>query len=273
MAVVLFFISCSNSNKNKPFEGKSEILPFGLNYYASKENTYKKIDSLISAKTFVLPYKGAGYYIFKYKSADGEIELEITPWFANDSLYKIDIRQEYGMFSGGIDITKESEKNKLKIVDQFFYDSHININDYTKEYNGISKDYNWINNIHNNEVSLLTYLSFIIVFEDGIISKRINEEEADKSYEEAKKSSKNKEGKINVENSSWDGSVRQVKDYLKRNLKDPKSYESIEWSNVIENNDGYMVRHKYRAKNSFGGYTIEDKTFYMDFNGNITKIE
>ena len=31
-----------------------------------------------------------------------------------------------------------------------------------------------------------------------------------------------------VYNSSWDGSVRQVEKYLKRTLKDPDSYQSIE---------------------------------------------
>ena len=73
-----------------------------------------------------------------------------------------------------------------------------------------------------------------------------------------------------VYNSSWDSSVRQVKDYLKKNLKDPNSYESIEWSNVIKQSDGsFIVRHKYRAKNSFGGYVVENKVFALDQNGNV----
>jgi len=67
-----------------------------------------------------------------------------------------------------------------------------------------------------------------------------------------------------VQNSSWDGSVYQVKMYLKDNLKDPKSVEYIEWSDVIKEGKYYIVRCKYRARNSFGGYTIENKLFYID---------
>ncbi len=53
--------------------------------------------------------------------------------------------------------------------------------------------------------------------------------------------------------------------YLKSNLKDPKSYDDIEWSQIVDKNDGkYIVRHKYRAKNSFGGYVIENKVFIID---------
>jgi hypothetical protein len=74
-----------------------------------------------------------------------------------------------------------------------------------------------------------------------------------------------------VKNNPLDGSVHQVERYLKEEyLKDPKSYESIEWSEVQKNADGtYHVRHKYRAKNSFGGYVLENKIFHIDDKGNI----
>ena len=75
-----------------------------------------------------------------------------------------------------------------------------------------------------------------------------------------------------VRNSGLNSSVWQVERYLKNNLKDPDSYESIEWSavNEMENGNGYYVRHKYRAKNSFGGYVIENKVFFLDSDGNVT---
>lgn len=86
-------------------------------------------------------------------------------------------------------------------------------------------------------------------------------------------SSNSNETKEVVYNSSWDGSVRQVKDYLKKNLKDPDSYESIEWSDVVKQSDGsFRVRHKYRAKNGFGGYVVESKVFVLDKDGNVTDI-
>lgn len=72
------------------------------------------------------------------------------------------------------------------------------------------------------------------------------------------------ESEYKAYNSEWDGSVYPVKLYLKKNLKDPDSYEAIEWSKVQKTNEGYMVRHKYRAKNSFGGYVIENKVFYLN---------
>lgn len=75
-----------------------------------------------------------------------------------------------------------------------------------------------------------------------------------------------------VYNSSWDGSVRQVEIYLKSNLRDPNSYEGIEWSKVQETSDGYSVRHKYRAKNGFGGYVVANQIFYMDADGNVTNV-
>lgn len=84
--------------------------------------------------------------------------------------------------------------------------------------------------------------------------------------------------KNKVVNSAWDSSVWQVKNYLKNNyLKDPSSYEAIEWSAVQEiqgsPNYKYCIRHKYRAKNSFGGYVIENKIFYLDDNGTVVDFQ
>jgi hypothetical protein len=56
------------------------------------------------------------------------------------------------------------------------------------------------------------------------------------------------------------------------NLKDPDSFEAINWSPVQTNFDGgYYVRCKYRAKNSFGGYDIANQIFYMDSKGNVLR--
>jgi hypothetical protein len=47
--------------------------------------------------------------------------------------------------------------------------------------------------------------------------------------------------------------------------------KGMEWSPVTKTADGgYIVRHKYRAKNSFGGYVIEEKIFTLDSKGNVT---
>jgi hypothetical protein len=78
--------------------------------------------------------------------------------------------------------------------------------------------------------------------------------------------------KATVANSGWDGAVWQVEYYLERNLKDPDSFEAIEWSHVIDNGNGYAVRCRYRAKNSFGGYNIEEQLFVMDKQGDVISV-
>ena len=76
-----------------------------------------------------------------------------------------------------------------------------------------------------------------------------------------------------VSNSAWNGSVLQVEQYLKRHLKDPSSLEVIEWGNVVSGpGNDFMVRVKYRAKNSFGGYAIEQKVFRLDANGAVRGV-
>lgn len=75
-----------------------------------------------------------------------------------------------------------------------------------------------------------------------------------------------------VRSSPWDGSVHQVERYLKQSLKDPKSYDGIEWSPVARAGDGYVVRHKYRARNSFGGYVVENKIFIMNRDGDVVSV-
>lgn len=73
-----------------------------------------------------------------------------------------------------------------------------------------------------------------------------------------------------VSNSPWDGSVHQVESWLRENLKDPDSLEIIEWSPVQAVGTGFAVRCKYRAKNGFGGYVIEQKLFHLDSAGRVT---
>lgn len=76
-----------------------------------------------------------------------------------------------------------------------------------------------------------------------------------------------------VFNSGVDGSVSQVERYLKRNLKDPASLDVIEWSSVAAGPDnGFRVRVKYRAKNSFGGYAIEQKVFGLNASGDVVAV-
>jgi len=76
-----------------------------------------------------------------------------------------------------------------------------------------------------------------------------------------------------VYNSPWDASVSQVKDYLSKNLKDPKSVEYIEWSEVSEYGGNLIVRVKYRAKNSFGGYVTSNQLFTLSKAGKVLSVQ
>lgn len=83
--------------------------------------------------------------------------------------------------------------------------------------------------------------------------------------------------KVKVRNNPLDSSVYQVEKYLKNNMLDPSSYDPIEWSAVQKKENGvnysFYVRHKFRAKNAFGGYVIENKIFYLDINGKVVKTD
>ena len=79
-----------------------------------------------------------------------------------------------------------------------------------------------------------------------------------------------------VFNSDWDGSVAQVKNYLRNNLNDWNSYESVEWSEVQEVNlttHKYIIRHKYRANNAYGGTILVNQIFYLDEEGDVVDVK
>lgn len=76
-----------------------------------------------------------------------------------------------------------------------------------------------------------------------------------------------------VRNSGWDGSVLQVRQFLKESVKDPSSLEFIEWGPVRKTTDGsFLVRAKYRAKNSFGGYVVENNVFRLSPSGEVVSV-
>ncbi|MEG2063499.1 MAG: hypothetical protein RRY23_00010 [Alistipes sp.] len=77
-----------------------------------------------------------------------------------------------------------------------------------------------------------------------------------------------------IYNSEFDHSVFEVEYYLEKNLKDPKSFEAITWGDVQKlSPTQYNVFLKYRAKNSFGGYVVEEQTFYINSNGQVYDIK
>ena len=67
-------------------------------------------------------------------------------------------------------------------------------------------------------------------------------------------------GKVKID--PWDKSVYCVEKYIKSNLNDPNSYDSIKWGKVTKNSDGtYEVIHSFEARNGFGGVIRQTKIF------------
>lgn len=78
------------------------------------------------------------------------------------------------------------------------------------------------------------------------------------AFSDSPESQEKKEPVAVVHNDVLDASVRQVKQFLKKNLNDPESYDGVEWSPVSQNphTKWFIVRHKYRAKNQYGATQI-----------------
>ena len=72
-------------------------------------------------------------------------------------------------------------------------------------------------------------------------------------------------------NSAWDASVAEVEKYLRDTLHDPDPQFS-EWSQVVLVQDnGWVVRCKYRARNQLGGYVLKEE-FFVIRNGTVISV-
>ena len=112
-----------------------------------------------------------------------------------------------------------------------------------------------------------------ITYENRPVSGPLEAKRYAERQEQEKSSTSTSIHHVDVKNNKWNGGVKQVEDYLERTLRDPDSYESIEWSEVKRKDDGYYVRHKYRAKNGFGGYVVTNQLFHLDFNGKVVDVK
>lgn len=88
--------------------------------------------------------------------------------------------------------------------------------------------------------------------------------ESDEQYKKEKEieDAKNEEEKLDKAQfnctSHWDGSVHDVVDAVKNNLREPSSFEHIETKvSLVSKDDEQVVVMKYRARNGFGGMNVE----------------
>ena len=85
------------------------------------------------------------------------------------------------------------------------------------------------------------------------------------AFSDSPESQEKKEPVAVVHNDVLDASVRQVKQFLKKNLNDPESYDGVEWSPVSQNphTKWFIARHKYRANNQYGATQIYTKSLHL----------
>lgn len=299
----MLMCSCSNVSENsKKIKEAAKLLeaaakspentvdiPFGFKLGWSEAEVREHIDSLKKKGTILLDSLPIFTYKYpEYKGLTANVEL----FFADNSLYRMAFQHSY-KFENTMESTEEY-KNLLG----YLYNSGSKQLKYKIPIDNIEDEEYWDEvdlSVKDNRVVLFKRIKYSSILQDEKVYLFSNQPKAQKypeyrTVKEIKEGEKRyndirnnekwiKEHKEEIENAAYrrdvknnssDGSVWQVKEYLKQNLKDPRSYESIEWGNVLKTDNGYLVRHKYRAKNSFGGYTIENLIFYIDYEGNIT---
>lgn len=220
--------------------------------FGMSENEFKSLkDSLEIVGLFesfdeLKIFYDKNYQLQNNTSSNKFVKGNLRPFFENGKLSKLFIDM------------REPDLNKvLKIYTNLYSMPDVHYQS-DRNYN----KYDWI--IGNQEIEILDFGSFFHIYHFDYTSV---------SLEELKRRKEEINRRAYVGNDEYNGSVKQVVTYLKENLNDPRSYESISWSKVMHKDNYYLVRHKYRAKNSLGGYVIENKLFYIDLYGKIYKIE
>jgi hypothetical protein len=65
------------------------------------------------------------------------------------------------------------------------------------------------------------------------------------------------------EPSAWDGTYREIRDYLKIVMNDPTSLEMDDCTQVYSTKDGWLVGCDYRGRNAFGGMVRQSNWFII----------
>ncbi|GHG93804.1 hypothetical protein [Comamonas sp. JC664] len=73
-------------------------------------------------------------------------------------------------------------------------------------------------------------------------------------------------------NSGWDGSVLEVKQYLRQVMNDPDSYEHVSTSAPVARDAYWIVKSSFRGKNAFGGKVLNTRYFFIQ-RGQVVHVE
>jgi hypothetical protein len=258
--ILILIISCNQKSNNKVEKENYKVL------------VESELNSGIRKDTIILGYR-FGMTENEVKSHTKKLLKDKTVRQENDDLiFDLKIGEKIVPFSYQTKIyTNKLNFFRAETTSVNAIEVNIYLNQIYGDYQFVEKSdqdilkmtsYNWIKG--NREITSTqisgAYSKTVLIFDD-----ESNQEPIDISTQNYTT--------VRVENSSWDNSVSQVKDYLEKNLKDPKSYESIEWSEVQKVGENYRVTHKYRAKNSYGGYAIENQVFTINNNGEIINVQ
>ena len=86
---------------------------------------------------------------------------------------------------------------------------------------------------------------------------------------EPKTASEVRHDRIKKAFSAYDGSHRNLEDWVKRKMNDPKSYEHVETKYREVGKDSIFVIMQFRGKNGFGGVVKNTATCYTNLDGKI----
>lgn len=198
-------------------------------------------------------------------------------------LQKAELSLNNNKIDEAIKFLKESEKmysnkdNKSYILEkeinnfnspEFLKNSLIKLTN--KEFENLQNN-NFNKSYFNND---FLNKKFIELLKSNLNKRQVYLDEIDKEKhdEEIKKKQEEIDKKIKSQFSEWDWSHIALSNFVKKNLKDPKSYEHIETTYSITDNT-IVVLMKYRAKNSFWWYVIESIKAYYDLDWNPVNIE
>lgn len=249
--------------------GRVSELPLGFKFGMTSEEVNDLVKKLEKEHTIRTIYKGEKFEYIRTTKSGVKVEYWLEFSYYENELYCLTL----SVMSQDMNVFNAINEDINSTLDSSF----VNINTWD-EYDIDGKVYRYCFNkwFKENQIVFLRYaIGCDVTYTNAPVDKIISDKRLQQAVNEARERLNNNEesvGTADVQNSSWDGSVYQVKKYLKNNLNDYKSYESIEWSEVEKTSTGYLVRHKFRAKNGFGGYIIENKIFYLDSNGIVTNV-
>lgn len=252
--------------------------PLGFQFGWTTERCKQYLGKLSSSSIALLD----SFPMFRYKFPNYKgLEVEAELFFLDDSLSRIVFKQ-IDNFEPEVDHLR----NLYKLLDYLHFNGSIS-QGYKIPIEGSEDENNWDNiyiSVKDNYVAEMREIRYsyslterVFIFSSQPRSKNLPPYKTKKEMEKGDNRIKEivekeilyKEYEEDIESNKHRIMVA-VKMYLKDTLKDPDSYKSIEWGEITKYRNEYHVKHKYRAKNSFGGYVVEEYNFCVDSNWNVS---